>query len=61
MPEEHAQDMPICGDCDGFPTVAITTGNNADGSRATLTVTCPACKGTGHTVTRGPAHAKGAA
>ncbi|MFI0814074.1 hypothetical protein ACH4TX_27905 [Streptomyces sp. NPDC021098] len=39
-----------CKTCDGFPTVAITTGTrNRDGSRATIHVTCPACKGTGHT------------
>ncbi|WP_329441929.1 hypothetical protein [Streptomyces canus] len=39
---------PICHHCDGFPVVSITTGTrNADGTRTTLTVTCPACKGTG--------------
>ncbi|MFJ9039871.1 hypothetical protein ACIRF8_25155 [Streptomyces sp. NPDC102406] len=38
----------ICPDCDGFPTVTITTGpRNRDGSRQTLTATCPTCKGTG--------------
>lgn len=49
MPQ-HASDTRICKNCDGFATVAITTGTrNCDGSRTTLRVTCPACKGTGHT------------
>ncbi|MYW63896.1 hypothetical protein GTY65_07405 [Streptomyces sp. SID8379] len=40
----------ICSDCDGFPVVAITTGlRNRDGSRQTLTATCPTCKGHGRT------------
>lgn len=40
----------VCPNCDGFPTVAITTGTrHRDGTRATLRVTCPACDGTGHT------------
>ncbi|MFI1294315.1 hypothetical protein ACH4VM_39090 [Streptomyces sp. NPDC020792] len=48
MPQ-HAPTRPICRDCDGFAAVAITTGTrHADGSRATLRVTCPTCKGTGH-------------
>ncbi|SED03173.1 hypothetical protein SAMN05216532_3190 [Streptomyces sp. 2231.1] len=39
---------PICRDCDGFSTVAITTGTrNTDGTRATLSLDCRACKGTG--------------
>ncbi|WP_020119595.1 hypothetical protein [Streptomyces canus] len=47
MPQ-HAPNTPVCRDCDGFPTVAITTGTrNPDGTRTTLTVTCPTCKGTG--------------
>jgi DnaJ-class molecular chaperone len=49
MPQ-HAQDTRVCRDCDGFPTVAITTGTrHTDGTRATLRVTCLTCKGTGHT------------
>ncbi|KOV90638.1 MULTISPECIES: hypothetical protein [unclassified Streptomyces] len=49
MPQ-RAQNTPICRDCDGFATAAITTGTRRpDGTRATLTVTCPTCKGTGHT------------
>ncbi|QPP07571.1 hypothetical protein G4Z16_15550 [Streptomyces bathyalis] len=37
-----------CPDCDGFAVVAIDTGiRHADGSRATLRVTCQPCKGTG--------------
>ncbi|CAM5588642.1 hypothetical protein [Streptomyces griseorubiginosus] len=47
MPQ-HALNTPVCRDCDGFPAVAITTGTrNDDGTRATLTVTCSTCKGTG--------------
>ncbi|WBO64924.1 hypothetical protein [Streptomyces camelliae] len=50
MPQ-HGLNTPVCRDCDGFATVAITTGTrNTDGTRATLTVTCRACKGTGHTI-----------
>ncbi|MFJ4810918.1 hypothetical protein [Streptomyces longwoodensis] len=47
MPQ-HALSPRVCRDCDGFATAAITTGaRHHDGSRATLTITCPACKGTG--------------
>ncbi|MFD8256786.1 hypothetical protein ACW69C_17910 [Streptomyces sp. MN3] len=47
MPQ-HAQNTRVCRDCDGFATAAITTGvPRPDGSRATLRVTCPTCKGTG--------------
>ncbi|MEV5808715.1 hypothetical protein [Streptomyces parvulus] len=49
MPQ-HAQITRVCRDCDGFPVVAITTGTrHQDGTRATLRVTCTACKGTGTT------------
>ncbi|MYX34163.1 MULTISPECIES: hypothetical protein [unclassified Streptomyces] len=49
MPQ-HALNRPVCRDCDGFPVVAITTGTRLpDGTRATLRVTCPACRGTGYT------------
>lgn len=47
MPQ-HAQNTRVCRNCDGFATAAITTGTrHSDGSRATLRVTCPTCKGTG--------------
>ncbi|WP_329128156.1 hypothetical protein OG727_18185 [Streptomyces caniferus] len=37
-----------CRDCDGFPTVVITTGRTAfDGTRQTIKVTCRTCHGTG--------------
>ncbi|GHB98134.1 hypothetical protein GCM10010348_17310 [Streptomyces anthocyanicus] len=50
MPQ-HAQNTRVCRDCDGFATAAITTGTrHRDGTRATLRITCTACKGTGHTV-----------
>ncbi|MEU6365306.1 hypothetical protein ABZ876_06075 [Streptomyces sp. NPDC046931] len=47
MPQ-HAPSTPVCRDCDGFAIATITTGTrHRDGTRATLRVTCPACKGTG--------------
>ncbi|MFD5359193.1 hypothetical protein ACFWJ2_07335 [Streptomyces tendae] len=50
MPQ-HAQNTRVCRDCDGFATAAITTGTrHRDGTRATLRITCTACKGTGHVV-----------
>ncbi|MGI5511920.1 hypothetical protein [Streptomyces sp. CA-106131] len=48
MPQ-HTPAPRVCRDCDGFAAVAITTGTrNPDGTRATLTVDCPACHSTGH-------------
>ncbi|MGW1835850.1 hypothetical protein [Streptomyces sp. NPDC002067] len=48
MPENTPARVRHCRDCDGFPTAAITTGQtNPDGTRRTLTITCPTCKGTG--------------
>jgi DnaJ-class molecular chaperone len=53
MPQ-HARSPRVCRDCDGFPVVAITTGTrHADGTRATLRVTCPTCQGTGHATPAG--------
>ncbi|MFD9847243.1 hypothetical protein [Streptomyces parvus] len=50
---------PICGHCDGFPTVTITTGTRTpDGQRKTITANCPACHGTGHTTTPARAHTR---
>ncbi|MEU1695927.1 hypothetical protein ABZ590_32130 [Streptomyces hirsutus] len=47
---QHAPTARICRACDGFPVVAITTGTrHPDGTRTTLRVPCPACRGTGHT------------
>ncbi len=49
MMPQHVPTARICRDCDGFPTVAITTGTrHPDGTRVTLWITCPTCKGTGH-------------
>ncbi|TJZ41480.1 hypothetical protein FCH28_37020 [Streptomyces piniterrae] len=49
MPESTPR-ARICRDCDGFDTVAITTGTrHHNGTRQTITVTCRACNGTGHT------------
>ncbi|WP_018567971.1 hypothetical protein [Streptomyces sp. PsTaAH-124] len=48
MPQ-HAPAMRVCRDCDGYASAMVTTGTrHPDGTRATLTVTCPTCKGTGH-------------
>ncbi|MFC8406639.1 hypothetical protein ACFUG9_24060 [Streptomyces griseoincarnatus] len=53
MPQ-HAQTTRVCRDCDGFATAAITTGTrHRDGTRVTLRVTCPACKGTGRSAPAG--------
>ncbi|MFH8577424.1 hypothetical protein [Streptomyces zaomyceticus] len=41
----------VCRDCDGFATATITTGlPAADGTRATLRVHCPTCRGLGRTI-----------
>ncbi|MFE3633433.1 hypothetical protein [Streptomyces sp. NPDC059168] len=49
MPQ-HARRTRVCRDCDGHATAHITTGTRRpDGTHHTLTVLCPACKGTGHT------------
>ncbi|MFJ6907937.1 hypothetical protein [Streptomyces griseoluteus] len=53
MPQ-HTRRGRVCRDCDGHATVHITTGaRHRDGTRVTLRVTCPACKGTGHTAPAG--------
>lgn len=37
-----------CSHCDGFASAVIATGaRTADGYRHTITVHCPACRGTG--------------
>ncbi|WP_189219181.1 MULTISPECIES: hypothetical protein [Streptomyces] len=55
MPE-HAPNTRVCRECDGFATATISTGaRHRDGTRATLTVACPACKGTGRTHRTTPA------
>ncbi|WAU79671.1 hypothetical protein O1Q96_07890 [Streptomyces sp. Qhu-G9] len=49
MPQ-HVPNTPVCRDCKGFATAAITTGTrDRDGSRTTLVVVCRTCNGTGHT------------
>ncbi|MFI9027227.1 hypothetical protein [Streptomyces sp. NPDC053560] len=56
MPENTPARVRLCPDCDGFPTVAITTGQtNPDGSRTTLTVICRTCEGTGSVTRRAAA------
>ncbi|GGV49822.1 hypothetical protein GCM10010277_44130 [Streptomyces longisporoflavus] len=46
MPQP-VQNMPVCRDCGGFTTVAVTTGTrNRDGSRTTLHIDCRTCNGT---------------
>ncbi|MFI9246952.1 hypothetical protein ACIGXF_31275 [Streptomyces sp. NPDC053086] len=45
MPQ-HTPPARICRDCDGFAAAHITTGSrHRDGTRVTLRVACPACKG----------------
>lgn len=47
MPQ-HAPNQRICPDCDGFPTVAITTSHRSPtGTRRTVTVSCRTCHGSG--------------
>ncbi|REK91010.1 hypothetical protein DY245_07055 [Streptomyces inhibens] len=47
MPENTTRTRR-CPDCDGFPTVAITTGHTTgNGTRHTITAICRACHGTG--------------
>ncbi|WP_330332639.1 hypothetical protein OHS33_24955 [Streptomyces sp. NBC_00536] len=49
MPQS-ASTPPVCRDCDGFATATITTGaRDSDGTRTTLRVHCPTCRGLGHT------------
>ncbi|MFD3577700.1 hypothetical protein [Streptomyces sp. NPDC058644] len=46
MPQPTSN-RPVCRDCDGFATVAVTTGaRHADGSRVTLRFDCRTCTGT---------------
>ncbi|MFE3598997.1 hypothetical protein [Streptomyces sp. NPDC059142] len=50
MPQ-NARIRPLCHHCDGFPAVAVTTGQRTpNGQRQTITATCPACHGTGHAI-----------
>ncbi|MFG2618620.1 hypothetical protein ACGFXC_13500 [Streptomyces sp. NPDC048507] len=50
MPQS-ASTPPVCRDCDGFATATITTGSRTpDGTRTTVPVNCPACRGLGRTV-----------
>ncbi|GAA5048398.1 hypothetical protein [Streptomyces similanensis] len=50
MPQ-HTPSPRVCRDCDGHASAMVTTGTrHPDGTRATLRVLCPACKGTGHRV-----------
>ncbi|MEV7830407.1 hypothetical protein AB0P12_07220 [Streptomyces subrutilus] len=49
MPQS-ASTPPICRDCDGFASATITTGSRStDGTRTTVPVNCPACRGLGRT------------
>ncbi|MFD9571088.1 hypothetical protein ACFWBI_14695 [Streptomyces sp. NPDC059982] len=48
---------PVCRDCDGFATATITTGlRTPDGTRTTIRVNCPNCRGLGHAVPVALAH-----
>ncbi|WP_046506434.1 hypothetical protein [Streptomyces odonnellii] len=48
MPQYTRARSRICPDCDGFPRVAITTGQHTpDGRRLTVIAACRSCDGTG--------------
>ncbi len=48
MPDLTPCAADVCPHCDGFPVVAVTTGEyRADGSLVTYPVICPKCSGTG--------------
>ncbi|MCX5194374.1 hypothetical protein OOK31_10770 [Streptomyces sp. NBC_00249] len=50
MPQS-ASTPPVCRDCDGFATATITTGSRtSDGTRTTVRVNCPTCRGLGRTI-----------
>ncbi|MFF1638403.1 hypothetical protein ACFVXA_12350 [Streptomyces sp. NPDC058246] len=54
MPQHHP-DTRVCPDCNGFASVAVTTGaRHRDGSRVTLRIDCRACKGAGIVLVRRP-------
>ncbi|WP_156207341.1 hypothetical protein [Streptomyces lycii] len=51
MPQHTPALADRCPDCAGFSRVAVTTGHrDPDGSRRTITATCPACHGSGKRV-----------
>ncbi|GGX00580.1 hypothetical protein [Streptomyces noursei] len=59
MPE-NTHTLRRCPDCDGFPRVAITTGQRTHtGSRHTVKVTCRTCNGNGLVPRRATAAAQG--
>lgn len=48
MPQNARARTRTCPDCDGFPTVAVTTGTRRrDGSRVTARAVCATCTGLG--------------
>ena len=48
MPDLTPCAADVCPHCDGFPVVAVTTGEyRADRSLVTYPVICPKCSGTG--------------
>ncbi|MFF4846343.1 hypothetical protein [Streptomyces sp. NPDC001194] len=54
MPQTTSTPPRICHDCDGFATATITTGTRStDGTRTTIRVNCPACRGLGRTISAG--------
>ncbi|KJY40479.1 hypothetical protein [Streptomyces sp. XY332] len=51
MPQTTSNPPRVCRDCDGFAAAIITTGTRStDGTRTTIRVNCPACRGLGRTV-----------
>lgn len=48
MPHQSTDNCRICANCDGCPTAHIATGHTLpDGTRQTLAMVCPDCRGTG--------------
>ncbi|MFD5512798.1 hypothetical protein ACFWIB_34285 [Streptomyces sp. NPDC127051] len=54
MPQSTSTPPRICHACDGFATATITTGTRStDGTRTTIRVNCPTCRGLGRTIPAG--------
>ncbi|MFG2825787.1 hypothetical protein ACGFX4_40955 [Kitasatospora sp. NPDC048365] len=48
MPQHRHARIRVCHHCDGFASAVIATGSrHLDGTRRTIPVACPACRGLG--------------
>jgi hypothetical protein len=60
--QDTSTTFAACEDCDGFPQVAVTTGERTPaGERRTVIARCASCRGTGRTAGRRPNALTGAA